>query len=877
MLDDKELEQLMVSHGISKEGQQIVWNIRKSKPARRVESSKKSVACRYPSRKMRGVIQAESHTNELAAVHTWEHDPNVYEFWDQPPTITLRYRTANGRKTGAQHTADYFLISQDFIGWVECKQEDRLKALSEKQPGRYVLDGDTWRCPPGEEYGAKYGLGYRVRSSTENDWILIRNLTFLENYWKPNCPTPTKKQREVVNTLFSESPWMSLSALLKADAEALPADAIYKLIVDGDLYFDIRRGLISDSENALVFRDEISAEAYKCVLPPSSRGWQAGPLPVSIVEGAHIGWDGKRWEIINVGDKFISLVGSEGNHRQLKVDFFENLVRDGQITGLPEDGITAAQGVVDSMIRAASKAEMAIAIKRSQILRLNLSCPSRTLRELKRRFREADKTIGNGFVGLLPKISQRGNRLRKVDPDSLELLKKIFEDEYAKPKRISEHSIYGVFVNMCAEKGLPEISEKTFHKEANKLKTLQLEKMRMGDKAAYPLEPFYWSLESSTPRHGERPFEIAHVDHTLMDVELVHPITGEPLGRPWLTLLIDAFTRMVLAYVISFDQPNYVTLMMVFRECVRRHQRIPKTLVVDGGSDFKSTYFECLLARLHITKKTRPPAKSRYGSVMERMFGVANSEFIHELAGNTQATREPRSCSATHNPKKHAVWTLRDITGWFEQWVDHYHKRTHTALGTSPEKFLTEMNARCGERLHERIPYTKDFEISCLPEPKGKDGKVTVNSVRGIKVQGTQYWHPDFQNRAMNGKRFDAKIDPFNQHHIFVYFNNKWTECYSGDARNFINSNAATLQIGAEESKAFRAQEPAIRKQRVQEIARFHSETAEIEKDLALRREQAIDSAAQDVPVHEDTEMDDFKNAWTRSNKGQNQTVYKDF
>lgn len=54
-----------------------------------VQSGTKNVACRFASRKMGQVIQAESHQNELAAVIGWEHDKNTHEFYDQPPKIKL--------------------------------------------------------------------------------------------------------------------------------------------------------------------------------------------------------------------------------------------------------------------------------------------------------------------------------------------------------------------------------------------------------------------------------------------------------------------------------------------------------------------------------------------------------------------------------------------------------------------------------------------------------------------------------------------------------------------------------------------------------------------------------------------------------------------
>ena len=79
--------------------------------------------------------------------------------------------------------------------------------------------------------------------------------------------------------------------------------------------------------------------------------------------------------------------------------------------------------------------------------------------------------------------------------------------------------------------------------------------------------------------------------------------------------------------------------MMVLRECVRRHAHLPDVVVVDGGREFNSVFFEALLARYECIKKTRPPAKARFGSVVERLFGTANTQFIHNLKGNTQITR----------------------------------------------------------------------------------------------------------------------------------------------------------------------------------------------------------------------------------------------
>ena len=125
-----------------------------------------------------------------------------------------------------------------------------------------------------------------------------------------------------------------------------------------------------------------------------------------------------------------------------------------------------------------------------------------------------------------------------------------------------------------------------------------------------------------------------------------------------MTVLIDAFSRRCLAFYLTFDAPSYRSCMMILRDCVRRHSRLPQVIVLDGGPEFQSTYFETLLARYECTKKVRPPAQARFGSVCERLFGTTNSQFIHNLRGNTQITRNVRQVTKSNEPTGQARWPL---------------------------------------------------------------------------------------------------------------------------------------------------------------------------------------------------------------------------
>ena len=43
----------------------------------------------------------------------------------------------------------------------------------------------------------------------------------------------------------------------------------------------------------------------------------------------------------------------------------------------------------------------------------------------------------------------------------------------------------------------------------------------------------------SAPMYGEGPFQATLIEHTKLDLELVDMITGKPLGKAWLTNILE--------------------------------------------------------------------------------------------------------------------------------------------------------------------------------------------------------------------------------------------------------------------------------------------------------------------------------------------------
>src|SRR5258708_26341469 len=122
---------------------------------------------------------------------------------------------------------------------------------------------------------------------------------------------------------------------------------------------------------------------------------------------------------------------------------------------------------------------------------------------------------------------------------------------------------------------------------------------------------------------------MAHIDHLEVDLELWDSETNQILGKCWLTLMILSYPRRIAAFYLTFDPPSYRSCMMVMRLCVRRYGRLPTALTIDGGPEFRSTYFDQLLALYRVRKHQRPASEPRFDSPLSRLFCTMYATFLY--------------------------------------------------------------------------------------------------------------------------------------------------------------------------------------------------------------------------------------------------------
>jgi putative transposase len=544
--------------------------------------------------------------------------------------------------------------------------------------------------------------------------------------------------------------------------------------------FDLYRDDISKTHRALVFRDDISLEFNRRIEDTTQDGSKLECLAFSIEVGAQIIYESNVYTVMLVGECSIVMQHNHGT-AELAIDTLRALFDEGKITIRNTSTSTSEEGG-SKILDALSPRQITEALARARLLEQAKLSPDsvpvskRTIQRLKKAVREAGGSVLDRNLALVSKISARGNRERKISGELIELIQQVGKEVFNDPKAVTIKHAYQQFVARCVELELHPCSDRTFAKELRRVASVR---EREGKRKAYQVEAIVWYLKLNEAIHGVRPFQYVHIDHTPMDLLLKAPDSDEVLGRPWLSLAIDAESRAIVGFYLSFDAPSYRSCMMVIRDIVRRHGRLPDMLVTDNGKEFHSTAFQrvCELYKTHL--RYRPAGMPRHGSVMERVFGTLHSQLVHNLAGNTKLMKHVRTLTKSVRPENFVSWTLPALHGALEYYFQKiYGTDNHPAHGQPPEERLRARLAETGMRCNRLVRYDRTFMIETCPAVT-ETGTRIVDSQRGVKINHIWYWTDAFRSAVWRGKSVAVRVDPWDVRRCYVLLGDQWHCCIS--------------------------------------------------------------------------------------------------
>lgn len=395
------------------------------------------------------------------------------------------------------------------------------------------------------------------------------------------------------------------------------------------------------------------------------------------------------------------------------------------------------------------------------------------------------ENAGRQVQALVPATMRRGNRRPKIGgsggsslnagPEKATAVSRIIDTvlraRYLAPGRPSAASVIRNIEDALAKENelrgpgdkLPVPHASTVYRKIKALDPFDVASARHGRR--YANEKYHAVRQGHV---ATRPLERAELDHTKMDLMVVDTETRLPLGRPWLTSMIDRYSRMVLGFHLTFLPPGYLSVMQCLKHAIRTKDYlrsrfpavehawptsgVPETLVVDNGKEFRSRHFEDACLELGIEIDFAPPRCGAYKGTVERWFGTENTKLLHQLPGTTFSSILARG---EYDPARNAVITLDALLELVHVFiVDIYGQQEHRGLHDIPARRWDEGVSATPPRIPESTR-SLDVLLGCVAE----------RSIRrsGIELFTLRYNCPELAlvRRALGPKgRVRLKYDP---------------------------------------------------------------------------------------------------------------------
>jgi putative transposase len=178
------------------------------------------------------------------------------------------------------------------------------------------------------------------------------------------------------------------------------------------------------------------------------------------------------------------------------------------------------------------------------------------------------------------------------------------------------------------------------------------------------------------PIEATAPLEYVMIDHTRCDAwAVVYDENGKKdvVERPWLTLAIDCFSRMILGAVLTYEGPSVYSAMKCLRQVVRNKKFLierygyhkgatdgfgkPLTVIVDNAWEFSGVSFQVCCEASGINVIWAPVKTGEFKTYAERAFGYLNGLIWHRLeAGIPYKPQEMTARGLDPRPK--AIQTI---------------------------------------------------------------------------------------------------------------------------------------------------------------------------------------------------------------------------
>ena len=281
---------------------------------------------------------------------------------------------------------------------------------------------------------------------------------------------------------------------------------------------------------------------------------------------------------------------------------------------------------------------------------------------------------------------------------------------------------------------------------------------------------------------ADYPLQLIEIDHTPCDIILVDDEHRLPIGRPWITVAIDIYSRMIVGYYLSMNAPSVTSVGMCVSNTILPKDTLlakfdvnsnwnvwgfPETIHVDNGADFRAEAVKKAGLAHGINIEFRPVGRANFGGHIERVIGTLMHE-IHNLPGTTFSNIKQRG---EYDSDANASMTFFEFEKWLVTFITKiYHKRVHNSLSLTPE-----------QQWEEGL-FGDENSIGFIQKPSSNSTIIldflpiyerTIQK-NGVNIDGLNYYEHVLRtkiNQTENGKKkqFIFKRDPRDIRYVWFY------------------------------------------------------------------------------------------------------------
>lgn len=386
------------------------------------------------------------------------------------------------------------------------------------------------------------------------------------------------------------------------------------------------------------------------------------------------------------------------------------------------------------------------------------------------------------LTSLIPKVrkDKGGSKLTSAQE---EIIREVIEAEYLSKQKKTKKKVCDEVKKRCIEKGITPPHQNTVRNRIGSLSDEIVAARRLGKKTA---DNDFKPIEGEFPG-ADTPLAVVQIDHTKLDVILVDDHFRRAVGRPWITLAFDVFSRMVTGFYVSFDPPSAMSTGLCLAHSILPKDGwlikhgvkgdwplwgLPAKVHVDNAKEFRGNMLQKACDEYGIDLEWRPVARPNFGAHVERALGTFSKE-IHMLPGSTFSNPQEKG---EYDSEAKAALTLSEFESWLATYiVDVYHQKVHSMIKMTPmtryRKGIFGDSERPGAGLPPKITDEDKLKLDLMPY------ELRTIQDYGVRIDDIYYYsdvlrrwinarHPDDPNKK---RKFMFRRDPRDISQVWFY------------------------------------------------------------------------------------------------------------